>query len=122
MSKFDRVLGDGDVFDLLATGNSVFVGGSDGCLYFDEDSQIGIEDKAISLVKNIEQAVLAKLAEQAINEIVGFVDPMPDEKALDQHYAEFCDHWDEISKKGVDGGWRSIAWEAWKRARGINDM
>ena len=43
------------------------------------------------------------------------------QKTLEQHRAEFLEHWDYIHGHGLDGGWEAVAWAAWKAARGVHD-
>ena len=43
------------------------------------------------------------------------------QKTLEQHRAEFLEHWDYIHSHRLDGGWKAVAWAAWKAARGVHD-
>lgn len=63
-NKFDRVLSDGEIFELLALGNNVFTGDSEGDLYVKQSGDDLEYEAVMGLVRKIEQAVLEKLAEQ----------------------------------------------------------
>lgn len=48
------------------------------------------------------------------------VSHLTEEKTLEQHRAEFEANWEYIHSHGLDGGWKAVAWAAWKAAKKTN--